>query len=95
VLEPGQHQLGIRCEGNWDDANQSPFRIKKERAVDVEPNKAYFFMAVVDESIESGGILLQDIQSRVTVDLIKQPEWVGRATIRSHRSRLTGELIAP
>lgn len=93
VLESGQHQLGIRCEGNWDDG--TPFRIGKERVTNVEPNHAYFFMAVVNESVGPGGFLLMGVQSQVSVDLIKSQEWLGRSSIRDRRNRLTGELIGP
>ena len=93
VLEPGQHQLGIRCEGKWGDG--TPFRIAKERIINVEPTHAYFFTAVVNESVGPGGFLLTGVQSQVTVDLSKRPGWMGRSIIRDRRNRLTGELIGP
>ena len=100
VLEPGQHQLGIRCEGQWGNAgveNPKSFKIWKQLIIDVEADHVYFFSAGVVESTSGvvTGFFQPGIESWATAILRKSSDWLGRASIRDRRNRLTAELIGP
>ena len=86
VLEPGNHQLALRYEGNWVDGAgqvQAPIRIGKELIINAEAGQNYYFAGTVFS-----------LGNEVKIKFEKLPNWMGRSQIR-YGFHLTGELINP